>query len=339
VELCTPTGAALVAAHADASGPLPPMRVLAVGVGAGRRDIPDRPNIVRLVVGHAPRPGPPVPVPMAGVRAHLPRTPPSRAPLGSLGSLGSQDSQDSQAPDSFAPREAPDGPVPDAAVPEAPGTGTPGAVDELLIETNVDDLDPRAWPEIMAVLLAAGARDVWLTPILMKKGRPAHTLSVLVRATHADAVRRLVFLHTPTLGLRETTVRKRALDRAFRTVDVGGETVAVKIGMLAGGRAVTAQPEWDDVRRAAARLGQPARWVLAAAAAAALGTGGASLPPASHGDGDDTGIRGITNISGGTASADGTRTTGKIHTTGGSGAADVTVTGTGDGDARTDMSS
>ncbi|SBW17292.1 hypothetical protein FDG2_0149 [Candidatus Protofrankia californiensis] len=263
-----------MATHADAFGPLPPMLVDAIGVGAGRRDTPGRPNVVRLVVGSAPIPNPPASIPTTGTGIPLSRV--SQAPSALVTEIPTPPFPPADVP-------APGAPASEIHAPEIHASGAfttdlPAAVDELLIETNVDDLDPRAWPEIMATLLAAGARDAWLTPMLMKKGRPAHTLSVLVQQPHADAVRRLVFLHTPTLGLRETAVGKRALDRAYHSVDVGGETIAVKIGMLADGRVVTAQPEWDDVQQAATRLGQPTRWVLAAATAAALNTDGPSFP-------------------------------------------------------------
>ncbi len=79
-----------------------------------------------------------------------------------------------------------------------------GADERLVVlETNVDDLDPRLWPEVITAVLAAGAKDAWLTPILMKKGRPAHTFRALVAAGDADEVRRTIFRETSTIGIRE----------------------------------------------------------------------------------------------------------------------------------------
>ena len=137
----------------------------------------------------------------------------------------------------------------------------------LVLETNVDDLDPRLWPNVLAALLEAGASDAWLTPILMKKGRPAHTLSALVRADRADAVRAAVFAQTSTIGMRESFVAKTELDREMQTVAVGGHEVRVKIAVH-NGRVVNAQPEYDDVVRAAAATSRPVKDVLAEAGAA-----------------------------------------------------------------------
>jgi hypothetical protein len=136
--------------------------------------------------------------------------------------------------------------------------------DGLVLACNVDDLDPRLWPHVLQALLDAGAQDAWLTPILMKKGRPAHTLSVLTTHALAPVVRRVVFEQTTTLGLRETPVRKHALDRTFGEVTVDGQLIRVKHGWY-DGRLVTSQPEWDDVAAAARTLGRPAADVLRAA--------------------------------------------------------------------------
>jgi pyridinium-3,5-bisthiocarboxylic acid mononucleotide nickel chelatase len=207
-ELCTPTGAALLATLADDWGAQPAMLVEEVGVGAGARDPEGHPNVLRLLVG----------------------------------------------------RPFEDGAA-DAAAPPGPGTA-------VLLETNVDDLDPRLWPGVLAELIAAGAGDAWLTPILMKKGRPAHTLSVLVAPELVGHVRSLVFRHTSTLGLREQVVGKHALERRMAAVDVDGCPVAVKVAVLEG-QVVNAQPEFDDVAAAARTLGRPVKDVMAQAAALA----------------------------------------------------------------------
>ncbi len=148
------------------------------------------------------------------------------------------------------------------------GTAAVDGEPAVLLECNVDDLDPRLWPAALAALLHAGASDAWLSPILMKKGRPAHTLHVLCPLETVAPVRAAVFAHTSTIGLRETALRKYPLDRRMSTVDVDGQPVAVKLAML-DGRVVNASVEFDDVVRAAEALGRPTKDVLAAANAAA----------------------------------------------------------------------
>jgi uncharacterized protein (TIGR00299 family) protein len=138
----------------------------------------------------------------------------------------------------------------------------------LVIEANVDDLDPRLWPDVIAALLAAGASDAWLTPILMKKGRPAHTLHVLVSAGAAGAVRREIFRQTSTIGVREQAFAKHALERELVDVEVDGHRVAVKLARL-DGELMNAQPEYADVVAAAAATGRAVKDVLAEAQALA----------------------------------------------------------------------
>ncbi len=148
------------------------------------------------------------------------------------------------------------------------GETTDRPATELVYETNVDDLDPRLWPQTLARLLEAGAADAWLTPILMKKGRPAHTLSVLVTSVNADAVRRVILTETTAIGLREFPISKHAAEREFTSVEVDGQRISIKIARY-DGQVVNVQPEYDDVAAAAAELKQPAKTVLARAIAAA----------------------------------------------------------------------
>jgi pyridinium-3,5-bisthiocarboxylic acid mononucleotide nickel chelatase len=145
------------------------------------------------------------------------------------------------------------------------------AQDGLVVETNVDDLDPRLWPGVLQRLLDAGASDAWLTPILMKKGRPAHTLHVLVGPdpTVRERVRRIVLTETTAIGLRETAVAKTALARQEGVVDVQGQSVRIKVALDGDGCVVNVQPEYDDLAAAATALGLPVKQVLAAALTAA----------------------------------------------------------------------
>jgi hypothetical protein len=151
----------------------------------------------------------------------------------------------------------------------------------VLLEANVDDLDPRLWPEILAGLLRAGAADAWLVPIVMKKGRPAHTLSVLCHPDRAAAMRERILRETSTLGVRGQTLQRYAVPRSFVDIDLDGGTVAVKVAHR-DGVILQVMPEFDEVAAAARRLRRPERLVLQQAVAAAAAAGlivGAELPP------------------------------------------------------------
>ncbi|GAA1650179.1 nickel pincer cofactor biosynthesis protein LarC [Actinoplanes couchii] len=155
-----------------------------------------------------------------------------------------------------------------------------GPEQAVLLEANVDDLDPRLWPGVLTGLLDRGAADAWLTPIVMKKGRPAHTLSVLCTPERAAALREHVFAHTSTLGVRESPRIKTPLDRLFVTVRVRGAEIPVKVGHR-DGVIVQVMPEFDDVAAHARALDLPERVVLqeAQSAAGAAGyTPGVTLP-------------------------------------------------------------
>jgi uncharacterized protein (DUF111 family) len=145
----------------------------------------------------------------------------------------------------------------------------------LLLEANLDDLPAELLGTLIETCLAAGAVDAWLTPALMKKGRPGHTLSALCSDDTAWSVEKALFLHSSTLGIRRTTVRRDALDRAWAEVETPWGRVRVKTGILEG-EVVNRAPEFEDCRRLAQEAGVPLKAVYSAALAAAL-----PLPPTS----------------------------------------------------------
>jgi len=199
-ELVTPTGAAVVSALASAFGALPALRLESVGYGAGTREVPERPNVVRVLVGM---------------------------------------------------RET--------------QSGANAAV--VLIETNLDDLSPELVPDAAERCFAAGALDVWVSAATMKKGRPGVVLAALARPADERTVAETMLRETTALGVRVTPVRRWELERRFVTVEVAGEPVRVKLGLL-DGETVNAAPEHDDCRAVARRTGRPVKDVWAAALAA-----------------------------------------------------------------------
>jgi pyridinium-3,5-bisthiocarboxylic acid mononucleotide nickel chelatase len=151
---------------------------------------------------------------------------------------------------------------------------------DVLIEANVDDLDPRLWPGVLTSLMRAGAADAWLVPIIMKKGRPAHTVSVLARPDQAGDLRYLLLTLTSTIGVRETRVRKTALPRGWVDLILGGSCISIKIAHRHG-TIWQVTPEFDDLERAADEQHLSPITVLEQAMAAALAAGlvaGAPVP-------------------------------------------------------------
>ena len=136
--------------------------------------------------------------------------------------------------------------------------------DLVLLETNLDDMNPELQPALLAALFAAGALDAWLTPIVMKKGRPALLVTALSPPARADAVTAAFLEHSTTFGVRVLPCARACLPRELRQVDTPWGPVAVKLGFL-DGRIITASPEYEDCARLAEEHGVPVKRVYAAA--------------------------------------------------------------------------
>lgn len=281
-ELATPTGVALLTALGAPAGSAP-RTIERIGVGAGTKDFPGWPNVVRVMLLQPEGP------------------PPGGSPSGSGASVVEQADSSTRT----------------AA---APGSSARAMSRPMVVfEANLDDVDPRTWPATLEALLELGARDAWLTPYLGKKGRSGHVLSVLVDpedgaaevdpsngVTEVDLinvgseldpeegaaeddpgngvvekVREAVFDLTGTLGLRERAVVRHELERGFVRVALpqfDGAEVTVKYGVRAG-RIVNATPEYEDCAALARERGVPVARVLDLATAAAVAAGVSAWRP------------------------------------------------------------
>jgi len=138
-----------------------------------------------------------------------------------------------------------------------------------VLETNIDDMNPEFYDHLMERLFAAGALEVYLTPIVMKKSRPGTLVSVLTEPAWVEALSEILFRETSTLGLRVMEVARRCLEREWREVETEYGRVRVKLGLLRG-EIVTAAPEYEDCKRLALARGAPVKAVYEAARAAFL---------------------------------------------------------------------
>ncbi len=132
----------------------------------------------------------------------------------------------------------------------------------VLVEANVDDATGEVLGHTVAALLEAGAHDAWITPIVMKKGRPAHTVSALADPALARQVAGVLTNETGTLGVRGSRIERWPAERSVDRVLVDGHAVRVKVSP---GRVKT---EYDDAAKVARRTGRPLREVTSLAEAA-----------------------------------------------------------------------
>jgi uncharacterized protein (TIGR00299 family) protein len=144
---------------------------------------------------------------------------------------------------------------------QQPEAGQVTGIESLvLLETNVDDNTAEINGYAMEKLLAAGALDVFFTPIQMKKNRPAVLISVLCRLTEVDGLEAILFRETSTLGVRRQSVERRCLERTSEIVVTKYGSIRVKVARLPDGSTKLA-PEYEDCKQAAQTHNVPLREV------------------------------------------------------------------------------
>jgi uncharacterized protein (TIGR00299 family) protein len=200
-ELTTPTGAAIISTLAGSFGPLPQMTISRIAYGAGGKDIPSQPNVLRIMIGEP-------------VSAYEEDT-------------------------------------------------------SIIIESNIDDMNPQIYGHLIDTLMSKGAHDVYLTPIIMKKGRPAILLSVLTDKSMSAVILDTIFRETTSIGVRIHEVGRMKLSREVRTVETPYGKIRVKISKR-GDEIMTMTPEYEDCRKLAEEKQVPLKTVMDEAKARAI---------------------------------------------------------------------
>jgi uncharacterized protein (TIGR00299 family) protein len=206
-ELVTPTGALIATTYASSFGPIPAMAVERVGYGAGDRDDPVTPNVLRVLIG--------------------------------------EETAVTEVVQAFRPAVA--------------------AGDRVtVIECEIDDMNPQIFGLVMDRLYAAGALEVFYTPVQMKKNRPGTLLTVVAPPALRTTMTDLIFRETTTIGLRHYEVDRECLERKIVPVETPIGTVRVKVASRHG-RVLNATPEFEDCAALAAAHDLPVKDVQALA--------------------------------------------------------------------------
>ncbi len=131
----------------------------------------------------------------------------------------------------------------------------------MIIETNIDDMNPQVYDYLIDRLLQQGAHDAYLTPVIMKKGRPGILLSVLADSAKTDGLLDTIFRETTSIGVRTREVRRKKLAREIREIETKYGRVKIKISRR-GDEILTATPEYEDCRRIAEEKKVPLKQVI-----------------------------------------------------------------------------
>jgi pyridinium-3,5-bisthiocarboxylic acid mononucleotide nickel chelatase len=180
-ELTTPTGASIIATLAEYGLEKETIKINSVGYGAGNYDIPNQPDLLRIIIGEI-----------------------------------SQKFNEEKL---------------------------------LLVETNIDDMNPEIYPYVIEKLLHSGANDAYLVPVIMKKGRPGILLSTLVNETKLDDILKVIFTQTTTLGVRILEIRRKKLKREQKEIDTPFGKVKFKIAIIENSERLV--PEFEECKRIA----------------------------------------------------------------------------------------
>ncbi|HUS87027.1 MAG TPA: nickel pincer cofactor biosynthesis protein LarC [Bacteroidales bacterium] len=139
-------------------------------------------------------------------------------------------------------------------------TGSLIGSEALLMESNIDDMNPELFEGLMDRLLEAGASDVYLTPVIMKKSRPGTKISIVCYSDKKEQITKILFRESTTLGIRSTPIEKLMLEREFKHVDTPFGKISVKFSYYEG-KVVAAKPEFDRCNEIARKEGIPLREV------------------------------------------------------------------------------